>query len=35
MLKSKRTTDILTQAHSSYRQYGTLCTSLIEQKGKL
>ena len=31
MLKSKSTTDILTQTDSSYRQYGTLCTSIIEQ----
>ena len=31
MLKSKSTTDIPTQTDSSYRQYGTLCTSIIEQ----
>ena len=31
MLKSKSTTDILTQTDGSYRQYGTLCTSIIEQ----
>ena len=35
MLKSKSTADILTQTDNSYRQYGTLCTSIIEQKRKL
>ena len=35
VLKSGSTTDILTQTDSSYRQYGTLCTSIIEQKRKL
>ena len=28
MLKSKSTTDILTQTDTSYRQYGILCTSM-------
>ena len=32
MLKSKSTTDILTQTDSSYRQYRTLCTSVIEHQ---
>ena len=31
MLKSKSITDIPTQTDSSYRQYGTRCTSIIEQ----
>ena len=30
MLKSKSTTDIPCQTDNSYRQYGTLCTSIIE-----
>ena len=30
MLKSKSTTDIPSQTDNSYRQYGTLCTSIIE-----
>ena len=34
MLKSKSTTNIQTKTDSSYRQYETLCTSiLMEQKG--
>ena len=32
MLKSKTTADILTQTDSSYRQYGTCCTSITEMK---
>ena len=35
MLKSKSTTDIRPQTNSSYRQYGTLCTSITEQKREL
>ena len=35
MLKSKSTTNIRPQTDSSYRQYGTLCTSIIEQKQDL
>ena len=35
MLKSKSTADIRTQTDSSYRQYGTLCTSITEQKREL
>ena len=35
MLESKSTTDIRTQTDSSYRQYGTLSTSITEQKREL
>ena len=32
MSKSKSAADILRQTDGSYRQYGTCCTSIIEQK---
>ena len=35
MLKSRSTTDIRTQTNSSYRQYGTLCTSITKEKREL
>ena len=35
MLKSKSTTNIRTQIDSSYRQHGTLCTNITEQKQEL
>ena len=35
MLKLESTTDIRTQTDSSYKQYGTVCTSITEQKREL